>query len=97
MDERQYFVYIITNKRNTVLYTGVTNNLERRLYEHRHGLTPGFSSKYLCSKLVYYETTACIDSALNREKQIKAGSRKKKILLIESRNTQWQDLSEHWQ
>ena len=96
MSARQYYVYILTNKGNTVLYTGVTSNLERRLYEHVNGLTPGFASTYRCHKLVYYEATECVDSAIAREKQIKAGSRAKKLTLIEAMNPGWRDLSEDW-
>jgi len=92
MDERQYFVYITTNQRHTVLYTGVTNNLERRMYEHKNHVISSFTSKYRCGKLVYYEMTGSIESAISREKQIKSGSRKKKLALIESINAQWVDL-----
>ena len=91
---RTYYVYILTNAGNHVLYTGVTNNLEKRHYQHRNGLTPGFASKYRCNKLVYYESTTDISSAIYREKQIKNGSRQKKIQLIESINPRWVDLSE---
>jgi putative endonuclease len=89
-----YYVYILTNASNHVLYTGVTNNLEKRLYQHRNGMTPGFASKYRCKKLVYFESTTEISSAISREKQIKKGSRQKKIQLIESINPDWVDLSE---
>jgi len=94
--QKQYYVYILTNKTNRVLYTGVTNNLVRRLYEHGNGLTPGFASKYKCNKVVYYETAENIDSAIAREKQIKSGSRQKKIDLIEKVNPAWNDLSKEW-
>ena len=96
MDERQFFVYIITNKNHTVLYTGVTNDLQRRMYEHQNGLTPGFASKYRCKKLVFWEATLSVDSAIAREKQIKSGSRRKKLDLIKAMNPQWLDLSEAW-
>ena len=96
MQEPIYFVYILTNKSNRVLYTGVTNNLERRLYEHQHNMTPGFTSKYRCHKLVWYETTSSIEAAILREKQIKGGSRAKKINLVEEINPQWTDLTESW-
>lgn len=96
MDEKQYYTYIITNKRNTVLYTGVTNNLRRRLYEHRNFMTPGFSRKYRCNKLVYFESSPSVEAAIAREKQIKSGSRKKKIVLIESINPEWVDISVEW-
>ncbi len=88
-----YYVYIITNKNNTVLYTGITNNLERRIYEHKNKLLKSFSSKYNLNKLVYCEITSDINSAIEREKKIKSGSRKKKIELINSINPQWKDLS----
>ncbi|MGB4773866.1 MAG: GIY-YIG nuclease family protein [Daejeonella sp.] len=96
MKVHQYFVYIITNKMNTVLYTGVTNDLERRVFEHKNKLTTGFTSKYNCNKLVYFEEYQWIDDAIAREKQIKAGSRKKKIDLINKDNKEWKDLSEGW-
>ena len=96
MQEQTYFVYILTNHSNRVLYTGVTNNLERRLYEHKNNLTPGFTSQYRCHKLVWYETTPCIEAAITREKQIKGGSRAKKIALIEQMNPQWCDLAASW-
>ena len=91
--DRQYYVYIMTNKSNTVLYTGVTSNIERRCYEHREKLIEGFSKRYNIVKLVYYETTNDIEGALNREKEIKAGSRAKKIQLINGMNPSWIDLS----
>jgi len=83
----------MTNKSNTVLYTGVTSNIERRCYEHREKLIEGFSKRYNIVKLVYYETTNDIEGALNREKEIKAGSRAKKIQLINGMNPSWIDLS----
>ena len=90
--DKKYYVYIMTNKYNTVLYTGVTNDLKRRVYEHKSGSGGGFTSKYNITKLVYYE--ACNDaySAIAREKQIKGGSRQKKIDLINAMNGQWKDL-----
>lgn len=93
MRERTYFVYILTNASHSALYTGVTGNLERRLYEHRHALTPGFASRYRCSKLVWFETAASAEAAITREKQIKAGSRAKKVALIEAVNPHWAELS----
>ena len=89
---KQYYVYILTNKRNNVLYTGVTNDLQRRVYEHREKLLPGFTKKYNVYKLVYYEGTGSIEAAIQREKQIKGGSRQKKIDLILGMNPQWRDL-----
>ena len=91
-----YFVYILTNKTNKVLYTGVTNNLERRLYEHKNHLVDGFSSKYNTTKLVYYEVSESIESAIAREKQIKSYRRDKKIALINELNSEWKDLNLEW-
>ena len=87
-----YCVYILTNKTNHVLYTGVTNNLPRHVYEYRQKLVEGFTKQYNVTKLVYYETFDDLNSAITREKQIKAGSRKKKIALIEAFNPEWCDL-----
>lgn len=87
-----YFVYILTNKNNNVLYTGVTNDLKRRIYEHKEKLIDGFTKKYNVNKLVYYETCNDVNGAIFREKQIKSGSRRKKIELIQSMNKQWNDL-----
>jgi putative endonuclease len=89
---KQYYVYIMTNKRNTVLYTGVTNNLWKRSYEHKEKLTEGFTQRYRVTKLVYYEVFDDIESAILREKQIKGGSRKRKIELIKNMNEEWRDL-----
>ncbi len=90
--DKQAFVYIMTNKNNSVLYTGVTSNLIKRAYEHKNKLVDGFSRKYNLTKLVYYEVFEDIVSAIAREKQIKAGSRQKKISLVESNNKKWDDL-----
>ena len=90
--EKLYCVYIITNKNNTVLYTGVTNNLKRRVCEHKEKLVKGFSSKYNLDRLVFYEVTENVESAITREKKIKGGSRQKKIGLINSMNPDWKDL-----
>ena len=90
--ERQFCIYILTNKANKVLYTGVTNNLQRRIFEHKHKLVAGFTKKYNATKLVYYEVFDTAIAALTREKQIKAGSRKKKVDLIVKANPVWQDL-----
>ena len=89
-----YYVYIMTNNRNTVLYTGVTNDLKRRVYEHKEKLTDGFTKKYNITKLVHYEVSEDIENAILREKQIKAGSRQKKIDLVNSQNKEWADLYE---
>ena len=91
---RQYYVYIVTNRHNTVLYTGVTNDLRRRVYEHKDGLGGGFTSRYNVGKLVYYEVTGDVHAAIAREKQIKGGSRTKKIDLIERMNPEWKDFYE---
>jgi len=91
--DKQYCVYIMTNAHNTVLYTGVTNDLARRVYEHKHGLGSLFVKKYNVHKLVYYEVGDNIHSAIAREKQIKGGSRHKKIDLINKLNPEWKDLS----
>ena len=87
----RYYVYIMTNKHNTVLYTGVTNDLRRRVWEHKEKLGGGFTSKYNINKLVYYEDTADVRTAIAREKQIKGGSRQKKIDLVNSLNPDWRD------
>lgn len=89
---KQYYIYIMTNFENGTLYTGVTNNLVRRVYEHRNKLVDGFTTKYDLKKLVYYEVSDTIDVAILREKQIKAGSRKKKLDLINNFNKKWNDL-----
>ena len=89
---KQPAVYITTNKRNGTLYTGVTSNLVKRIYEHKNGITPGFAKKYGCKILVYYEAIPNMTGAIAREKQIKAGSRKKKLALRENMNPDWKDL-----
>ena len=92
--QKMYYVYIITNKTKTVLYTGVTNNLERRIYEHKQKLIDGFTKRYNLNRLVYYETTTDIKSAIAREKQIKNLLRYKKEELINQMNPLWDDLME---
>jgi len=92
---KHYYVYIMTNNSRT-LYTGVTNNLERRVYEHKNKLVAGFTSRYNVTKLVYYEETNDVQVALAREKQIKGWLRARKIALIESENLKWKDLSLEW-
>ena len=92
---KQYYVYIMTNKSKT-LYTGVTDNLERRVYEHKKKLLGGFTKRYNITKLVYYEVTNDIHVAIGREKQIKGWLRRKKVALIGTVNPQWLDLSEGW-
>ncbi|MDH5543414.1 MAG: GIY-YIG nuclease family protein [Nitrospinota bacterium] len=92
---KYFYVYILASK-SSVLYIGVTNNLERRMYEHKKKITKGFTSKYNVNRLVYYEVCSTIKDAIAREKQLKAGSRSKKVELIESDNREWRDLSEEW-
>ena len=89
---KQYFVYIMTSKTGT-LYTGMTNDLGRRVYQHKHKLVEGFTAKYDVNRLVYFELFVDVRDAIAREKQIKAWRRSKKIELIESLNPKWQDLS----
>ncbi|MGE5847424.1 MAG: GIY-YIG nuclease family protein [Ignavibacteria bacterium] len=89
---KNYFTYILTNKNNTVLYTGMTNNLFRRGWEHKSQLYPSFTQRYNVNKLVYYEAFDNPIDAIKREKQIKAGSRKKKLELINNFNPEWKDL-----
>ena len=92
-----YFVYILSNWSDSVLYIGVTSNLPRRLHEHKNHLVDGFSSKYNTNKLVYFEETSDVYSAISREKQLKKWSRSKKNELIAKVNPQWADLSEGWE
>jgi putative endonuclease len=96
--ERGGAIYILTNKNNTVLYTGVTSDLRKRLYEHKNKIyTTSFTGKYNVSKLVYFEVFSLIEEAIAREKQIKGGSRKKKLDLINSINPEWNDLSDQFE
>ena len=94
--EKSYYVYLITNQNNKVLYTGITSNLERRIFEHKNKLVKGFTEKYNVNKLVYFEQTSDVYSALNREKEIKGWLRIKKNELVESKNAAWNDLSDDW-
>ena len=89
---KRYYVYVLTNKHNTVLYTGVTNDLRRRVFEHKEKRGGAFTSRYNVNKLVYYEDTGDVRAAIAREKQIKGGSRKKKIDLVNGFNPEWHDL-----
>ena len=91
-----YCVYILTNWNGKVMYIGVTNDLQRRLYEHRHQLVDGFTKRYNVHKLVYFEQTGDIRAAIAREKQLKGWSREKKNALVASANPAWRDLSEDW-
>lgn len=92
--EKQYYVYIMTNRNNTVIYTGVTNDLIRRVHEHKEKIGGLFTKRYIITKLVYYEVFNDANNAITREKQIKAGSRAKKVALVEEMNSEWADLYE---
>ncbi len=89
-----YYVYILASNRNGTLYVGVTNNLQRRVFEHKNGLIDGFSKKHKICRLVYYESTTDIETAIRREKQLKEWHRQWKMTLIESINPEWNDLKE---
>ncbi len=95
MHSRFYYVYILTNRSKT-LYTGVTSDLEQRVFEHKNGRTPGFASRYKIDRLVYFERFGDVVAAITREKQIKGLTRLKKMALIVSLNPDWKDLSEGW-
>ncbi len=94
--DKLYYVYILSNWNDKVLYIGVTSNLPKRLYEHQNHLVNGFSAKYNTYKLIYFESTTDVYSALSREKQLKNWNRAKKNALISQRNPQWEDLSKDW-
>jgi putative endonuclease len=94
--DRQYYVYILTNKSNKVIYIGVTNDLDRRMFEHKNKLVEGFTKRYNLVKLVYYEMTGDVQSAIRREKQLKNWHRDWKINLIKQFNPEWNDLSERF-
>ena len=96
MKVHEYYVYIITNRSNDVLYVGVTSDLQSRVNEHKLKIYKGFSAKYGCNKLVYYEEYQWIQDAIAREKQLKAGSRQKKVDLVVANNPLWIDLSADW-
>ena len=89
---KQPAVYIMANKRNGTLYTGVTSNLVQRVWQHREGVADGFTKRHGCKRLVWFEMADTMDGAIGREKQIKAGSRAKKLALIEAVNSEWNDL-----
>jgi putative endonuclease len=95
MSQKTYYVYILSN-RSRMLYVGMTNNLFRRIYEHKEKINPGFSSKYNLVRLVYFEETDDVNQAIQREKQIKGWLRRKKIMLIERENPGWIDLADGW-
>jgi putative endonuclease len=94
--KRDFFVYIAVNHYNNVMYVGVTNDLVRRMYEHKNGLTDGFTKRYNITKLVYFEQTIDVMSAISREKEIKKWRREKKDQLVESVNPEWIDLGHGW-
>lgn len=89
---KDYFIYILASKKNGTLYIGVTNNLKRRVYEHKEGIIEGFTKEYNVKDLVYFETTSDVKSAIEREKQLKKWERKRKLDLIEIDNPDWIDL-----
>lgn len=93
---KNYFVYLMTNWNNNVIYVGVTSDLERRVYEHKNKLIKGFTEKYNINKLVYFEETEDVNSAIAREKEIKKWRREKKNRLVEKLNIRWEDLSLKW-
>lgn len=95
-DKNRCYVCLLTNWNDRVMYIGVTNNLERRLYEHKNQLVKGFTQKYKVHKLVYYEETSDVTAALTREKEIKKWRREKKNNLVIAANPEWKDLSDHW-
>ena len=92
-----YYVYLMSNATNSTLYIGVTNNLRRRVYEHKNELTEGFTKRYHIHKLVYFENTTDVRAAIEREKQLKGWSRAKKNALVATMNPEWMDLSLQWQ
>ena len=92
----RYYLYILTNDHGNVMYIGVTNNLIRRIYEHKNELIPGFTQRYHVHKLVYFEETKSIKAAIAREKQVKGWLRSKKNTLVETINPEWRDLSQDW-
>ena len=91
---KNYYVYLLTNWNNRVMYVGMTNNLERRVYEHKNRLVSGLTKKYNINKLVYFEETSDVNAALSREKEIKKWRREKKDSLVLSINPEWRDLSD---
>jgi len=93
---KSYYVYLMTNRWKNVPYTGVTNSLERRVWEHKNGVCQGFTKQYNCDRLVYFEEFGEIDQAIDREKQIKGWSRAKKDALVARQNPEWTDLAADW-
>lgn len=95
MYDKSYYVYILSSE-SGALYVGVTNNLQRRIWEHKNDIIKGFTQKYQCHKLIYFEDTGNIESAIAREKQLKNWNRSKKEFLIKTKNPHWNDLSKDW-
>ena len=93
---KKSYIYFMTNKNNTVIYTGVTSDLLKRVYQHKTKNEKGFTAKYNCDKLVYFEAFNDINQAIKREKQLKSGNRKYKEILINYENPEWLDLAEGW-
>ena len=93
---KRMYIYFMSNSSNSVIYIGLTNNLERRVKEHKSGLVKGFTSRYNCKKLVYFEIHNSPEAAILREKQLKGGSRKQKNILVNDQNSSWKDLSLDW-
>jgi putative endonuclease len=96
MTSKSYWVYILASKKNGTLYTGFTNSLERRIWQHKNKTADGFTNRYGVDRLVYFEEFRDVTNAIAREKQLKAGSRAKKIALIERENPEWLDLAAGW-
>ena len=96
MTAHNYYVYLLTNRWKNVLYTGVTNSLQRRVWQHKNGAIPGFTKKYNCHDLVYFEIFERVEQAIEREKQIKGWTRAKKNALVNASNPEWNDLAADW-
>ena len=94
--QHQYYVYLLTNRNNKVMYVGMTNDLRRRVYQHKRKLVPGFTQRYNVDKLVYYESTHDVHAAITREKEIKKWRREKKDSLVNAMNPEWKDLTNGW-
>lgn len=96
MGDRNYWIYVLASGKNGTVYIGVTNSLERRTWQHKRGRNDGFTARYHVDRLVYFEAFSSIENAIAREKQLKGGSRAKKLALISQSNPAWQDLSDGW-
>jgi putative endonuclease len=96
MTERRYYVYLLSNQHHTVMYVGVTNDLQRRMWQHKNKAVPGFTSRYNIDRLMYFESFRDVSAAITREKQLKGYGRVKKIALIKRENPSWTDLSAEW-